>query len=117
MNMKGITKEAFGVSDNKEVYLFTLTNSKGDEVKITNYGGHVVSWVSADKQGNRSSIVVGFDTLADYEASGQSYFGALVGRYCNRIAKGQFKIGDTLYTLAINNGKNHLHGGIKGFNK
>ncbi|MBS1576255.1 MAG: galactose mutarotase, partial [Bacteroidetes bacterium] len=74
------------------------------------------SWVSPDKKGNRTSIVLGFDSLRNYLA-GHPYFGALVGRYGNRIAKGKFKIGDNTYTLATNNGANHLHGGIKGFDK
>ncbi|MBS1608945.1 MAG: galactose mutarotase [Bacteroidetes bacterium] len=112
----GITRSDFGNVDNKPVYLYTLTNAKGDQVKITNYGGIVTSWVSPDKKGNRTSIVLGFDSLRNYLA-GHPYFGALVGRYGNRIAKGKFKIGDNTYTLATNNGANHLHGGIKGFDK
>lgn len=112
----GITRSDFGNVDNKPVYLYTLTNAKGDQVKITNYGGIVTSWVSPDKNGKKTSIVLGFDSLSNYLAP-HPYFGALVGRYGNRIAKGKFKIGNESYTLATNNGANHLHGGIKGFDK
>ena len=113
---KGITKAAFGKADDKEVSLYTLTNSKGTEVKITNYGGIITSWVSPDKTGKKSSIVLGYDSLSGYLAK-PPYFGALVGRYGNRIAKGKFKIDTAVYTLATNNGVNALHGGLKGFDK
>jgi aldose 1-epimerase len=112
----GIKKADFGTVDGKPVYLYTLTNAKGDEVKITNYGGTVTSWTAPDKNGKRTSIVLGFDSLGGYLAK-PPYFGAIVGRYGNRIAKGKFRIGDNTYTLAVNNGANHLHGGIKGFDK
>lgn len=117
MNLKkGITKESFGNADGKEVFLFTLTNEKGDQVKISTYGGVVTSWVAPDKSGNSSSIVLGFDSLSGYLAK-PPYFGALIGRYGNRIAKGKFKIDGTEYTLATNDGPNALHGGLKGFDK
>ncbi|MFZ9661291.1 MAG: aldose epimerase family protein, partial [Chitinophagaceae bacterium] len=90
--------------------------SKGDEVKITTYGGIVTSWITADKEGNRSSVVLGFDSLSGYLAK-PPYFGALIGRYGNRIGKGTFKIDTATYHLATNNGVNHLHGGVKGFDK
>ena len=112
----GIKRSDFGTVDGKPVYLYTLTNAKGDEVKITNYGGIVTSWISPDKNGKRSSIVLGFDSLSGYLAK-PPYFGAIVGRYGNRIARGRFKIGDSTYSLAVNNGSNHLHGGLKGFDK
>ncbi len=111
-----VTKQDFGQADGKPVSLFTLTNKKGIQVKITNYGGIITSWVVPDKSGGKSSIVLGFDSLSGYLAK-PPYFGALVGRYGNRIAKGKFKIGDSSYTLATNNGKNALHGGVKGFDK
>ncbi|MEP7106497.1 MAG: aldose epimerase family protein [Ferruginibacter sp.] len=113
---KGITKASFGNTDGREVFLYTLTNANGTQVKITTYGGIVTSWVSPDKEGKRTSIVLGFDSLGGYLAK-TPYFGALVGRYGNRIAKGKFKIDTTSYTLAINNAPNHLHGGNKGFDK
>ena len=113
---KGITKAPFGNVDGKEVFLYTLTNAKGTQVKITNYGGIITSWVSPDKAGKNSSIVLGFDSLSGYLAK-PPYFGALVGRYGNRIAKGKFKIDSAEYTLVTNNGVNALHGGTKGFDK
>ena len=111
-----VTRQDFGQADGKPVYLYTLTNKKGVQVKITNYGGIVTAWTTPDKNGTNSSIVLGFDSLSGYLAK-PPYFGALVGRYGNRIANGKFKIGDSSYTLATNNGKNHLHGGLKGFDK
>lgn len=113
---KGITRSSFGTAGGKEVFLYTLINSKGTVVKITNFGGIVTSWISADKNGNKSSIVLGYDSLSGYLAT-HPYFGAIVGRYGNRIAKGKFSIDSIEYTLAINNGPNHLHGGVVGFDK
>lgn len=112
----GITKAPFGNVDGKDVFLFTLTNAKGTQIKISSYGGVVTSWVAPDKDGKRSNIVLGFDSLSGYLAK-PPYFGALIGRYGNRIAKGKFKIDSTEYTLAINNTPNALHGGLKGFDK
>lgn len=112
----GIAKADFGEVDGKKVFLYTLTNSKGNQVKITNYGGVVTSWTSADKQGKRSDILLGYDSLSGYLAH-PPYFGALIGRYGNRIANGKFTLDSVTYTLAANNGKNHLHGGNKGFDK
>ena len=113
---KGITKTAWGNAGGKDVFLYTLTNAKGAQVKIATYGGTVTSWVSPDKNNNPSNIVLGFDSLSGYLAK-PPYFGALIGRYGNRIAKGKFKIDTTHYTLAINNAPNSLHGGNKGFDK
>lgn len=115
-NSKGITRENWGEADGKQVYLFTLTNAGGNQVKITNYGATVTSWIVPDKEGNKADIMLGFDSLKNYLA-GTPYFGAIVGRYGNRIAKGKFTLNDTTYTLATNNGANHLHGGVKGFDK
>jgi aldose 1-epimerase len=98
------------------VKLFTLTNSQGTVVKITNYGGIVTHWFAPDKAGKQANIVLGFDSLAAY-MRGTPYFGAIIGRYGNRIAKGKFTLEDQTYTLATNDGPNHLHGGIKGFDK
>ncbi|MEI9908653.1 MAG: aldose epimerase family protein [Bacteroidota bacterium] len=112
----GISKASFGNVDGKEVYLYTLTNSKGNQVKITNYGGIMTSWTSPDKSGKISGILVGFDSLDSY-LQRPPYFGALIGRYGNRIANGKFKLDNIEYTLATNNGKNQLHGGNKGFDK
>jgi aldose 1-epimerase len=111
-----VSKQSFGEADGKAVDLYTLTNKNGAQVKITTYGGIITSWTSPDKSGNKSSIVLGFDSLSGYLAK-PPFFGALIGRYGNRIAKGKFKIDDSTYTLATNNGINHLHGGVKGFDK
>lgn len=112
----GITKADWGESDSSKVYLYTLTNAKGTEVKITNYGGIVTSFITADKAGNKSNIVLGFDSLSGYLAK-PPYFGALIGRYGNRIGDAKFTLDGKEYTLAANNGKNTLHGGQKGFDK
>lgn len=111
-----ITKVAWGEADGKQVDLYTLTNANGVQVKITTYGGIVTSWVTPDKNGNKSSVVLGFDSLSGYLAK-PPYFGAVIGRYGNRIAKGTFKIDTATYQLATNNGENHLHGGEKGYDK
>jgi aldose 1-epimerase len=111
-----ITKASWGEADGKPVDLYTLTNKNGVEIKISNYGGTVTSWVTPDKKGNRSNIILGFDSLSGYLAK-PPYFGALIGRYGNRIGKGIFKIDTTTYKLAVNNGVNHLHGGNKGYDK
>lgn len=112
----GIIQSDWGTTDGKQVHLFTLTNKKGAQVKISDYGGTITSWVVPDKKGKLSSIVLGFDSLSGYLAK-PPYFGATIGRYGNRIANGKFKIGNEAYTLAANNGKNALHGGLKGFDK
>ena len=113
---KGITQTDWGTSDNKKVYLYTLTNKNGTQVKISNYGGTITSWVTPDSKGNKSNIVLGFDDLKGYLAH-PPYFGATVGRYGNRIANAKFTLEGKTYTLAANNGKNSLHGGLKGFDK
>jgi aldose 1-epimerase len=112
----GITKKDWGEVDSKKVYLFTLENEKGTIVTISNYGGTVTSFVTPDKNGNKSSIIIGFDSLQPY-LQHPPYFGALVGRYGNRIGDATFSLDGITYKLAANNGKNHLHGGIKGFDK
>lgn len=112
-----ITKATFGrTQDGHPVDLFTMTNANGMTVKITNYGGIVTSLMVPDKNGKPGDVVLGFDTLEKYLA-GHPYFGAIVGRYGNRVAKGTFILNGVAYKLAANNGKNHLHGGIKGFDK
>jgi aldose 1-epimerase len=114
---KPMEKKAFGTTpDGKTADLYVLTNKNGMEVSITNFGGIVVSVKVADKQGKFADVVLGFDTLDGYIAD-KSYFGALVGRYGNRIGGAKFSIDGVTYTLPTNNGENCLHGGIKGFNK
>ncbi|WP_426291745.1 aldose epimerase family protein [Dyadobacter endophyticus] len=112
-----ISKEAFGqLPDGQQADLYTLTNANGMTVNITNYGGIVTKLTAPDKNGQWADVVLGFDSLAPY-LSGHPFFGALVGRYGNRIAKGKFKLNGQEYSLAINNGVNALHGGTKGFDK
>ncbi|MBN8733315.1 MAG: galactose mutarotase [Acidobacteria bacterium] len=112
-----ITKEAFGATPAGEsVDVYTLSNTKGMQVRISTYGAIVVSMVVPDKAGKAGDVVLGFDSLAGYQKE-HPYFGAIVGRYGNRIAKGQFTLDGTVYKLAVNNGANALHGGLKGFDK
>lgn len=112
----GITSKDWGEFDGKKISLYTLTNDEGNQVTITNYGGTVTSFVTPDKNGNKSSVIIGFDSLQPYLQK-PPYFGALVGRYGNRIGDAKFSLDGKDYTLAANNGKNHLHGGLKGFDK
>ena len=112
-----IEKRPFGkLANGTMVDLYTLTNSKKMQVQITNYGGVVVSLTTPDRQGAMADIVLGYDSPQGYEQD-TSYFGALIGRYANRIARGRFKLNGVDYQLAQNNGVNHLHGGVRGFNK
>jgi aldose 1-epimerase len=106
----------WGTDGGKTVKLFTLTNKNGMEVKITNFGAVINSIVVPDRNGKMENVVLGFDSLKSYQGT-HPYFGSLVGRYGNRIALGKFSLDGNNYTLAVNNGVNHLHGGIKGFNK
>jgi aldose 1-epimerase len=112
----GITKEAWGQANGKEVSLYTLTNGNGMIVKISTLGGILQSIVVPDKNGNFENVLLGFDSVQGYLGK-QPFFGELVGRYANRIAKGKFTLNGTEYQLAVNDGSNHLHGGIKGFGK
>jgi aldose 1-epimerase len=111
-----IMKQDFGTVDGKPVFLFTLSNKNGITVGITNYGGIITSILVPDKDGKFGDIVLGYDSLQGYLET-TPYFGAIVGRYANRIAKGRFVLDGKSYQLAINNGNNSLHGGIKGFDK
>ena len=114
----GIQKASFGVTtDGQPVDQYILTNDSGASVSILTYGGIVTSLRVPDKSGNLGDVVLGYDNLAQYENQSGPYFGALVGRVANRIARGIFYIGKTRYCLAINNGPNHLHGGIVGYDK
>jgi aldose 1-epimerase len=112
-----IKKDSFGkTSDGKAVEIYTLKNSKGAEARIMTYGGTVVSLKMPDRNGKYADIVQGFDSIEDYEKN-RVFFGALIGRYGNRIAKGRFTLDGKEYTLATNNGENHLHGGVEGFDR
>ncbi len=114
----GIERSSFGKTKNgTEVFLFILKNQNNVSVSITNYGGIITSIKVPDKNGNISDIVLGYDHFDGYIINNSPYFGALIGRYANRIAKGKFSLDDVQYKLVINNGVNHLHGGEKGFDK
>ena len=109
--------EPFGTTDRGEaVSLYSLKNAHGMEARVLAYGGIIVSLHVPDRNGRLDDVVLGFDSLADYER-GSPYFGAIVGRYGNRIARGRFTLDGTTYPLATNNGPNHLHGGVRGFDK
>ncbi len=107
----------FGETEEGEaVDLYTLVNSEGAQVEITNYGGIVVSLMMPDQEGEFDDIVLGFDTLDEY-LEGHPYFGATVGRYANRIANAEFTLDGETYTLTANDGPNHIHGGDQGFDR
>ena len=115
-SMRSLETSEFGAVDGQPVTLFTLTNASGASVGVIEYGGIVVSLNVPDRDGNLGDVVLGFDTLDAYLAD-NPYFGAITGRYANRIAGGKFEIDGTTFQLPVNNGPNSLHGGIKGFDK
>ncbi len=113
----GIKVEPFGkTADGQAVDVVTMTNGKGIEAKVITYGGILISLKAPDREGKPGDIVLGFDNLDGY-LRGHPYFGAIIGRYGNRIGAGKFVLDGVEYKLAANNGPNHLHGGIKGFDK
>jgi len=114
-----ITRAAWGkMSDGRAISLYTLTNTHGMQVKITTYGGTITSIVVPDNKGQMGDVVLGYNDSADYiKAVNNTYFGALIGRYGNRIAKGIFTLDGKTYHLYINNTPNSLHGGHYGFDK
>jgi len=112
----GVTRSSFGTVSGQNVEMFTLRNAHGVEVKATSYGAIITSIVTPDRNGRPGDIVLGFDTIEGY-LKDSPYFGAVVGRYGNRIARGRFTLDGHTYALATNNGPNHLHGGLKGFDK
>lgn len=110
----GVASEPWGTFEGKEVKLFTIL---GDiEVRISNYGGTIVSIRAPDNHGNMGDVVLGFDSLAGY-LNNKAYHGATIGRYANRIEEGRFELDGVEYNLAKNTGSDHLHGGLKGFDK
>jgi aldose 1-epimerase len=112
-----LKKESFGkTTDGQEVELYTLSNANGVETEIATYGGIVVSIKVPDRNGKYDDVALGFDNLDGY-LKGHPFFGALVGRYGNRIGKAKFTLNGKEYKLAVNNGENTLHGGAKGFDK
>jgi aldose 1-epimerase len=119
--MTSIGKEPFGTIDGKDVDLYTLRSNGGTTVKITSYGGIVTSWTAPDRNGGLADVALGFDSLDGYTDAAymkaMPYFGALIGRYGNRIGGAKFSLDGVEYKLAANNGPNNLHGGVKGFDK
>lgn len=111
------TGKLYGTTtDGAPVYVYTLSNAKGMKAEIITYGGIVTSLTAPDKSGKYADVVLGFDDLASYQREG-GYYGALIGRYGNRIGKAQFTLQGKTYTLPKNNGENALHGGLRGFDK
>ncbi|SFD30118.1 aldose 1-epimerase [Chitinophaga sp. CF118] len=102
--------------DGKPVKLYYLKSKGGVQAAITNYGAKIVGLLAPDKQGQLADVELGYDNIAKYVTTKDRYYGGIVGRYGNRIAKGKFKLDGKEYSLAVNNGVNHLHGGKKGFN-
>lgn len=116
-SQSGLLFDAFVKTvDGKQTGLYTLTNPAGCEVTVTNYGAKIVSILVPDREGKMVDVVLGHPTIDDYLSSEEPYFGAVCGRVANRIAKGRFTLEGKEYRLAVNNGPNALHGGIKGFN-
>ncbi len=113
----GIQEKPFGTFDGKPVTEYLLTNSSGMQVGIINYGGAITSITTPDNKGKMGDVVLGFANLEGFQQKGNPYFGGLIGRYGNRIAKAKFSLDGKEYTLAANNGVNALHGGNKGYDK
>ena len=113
----GITVNDFGMIDTTTIKEYTIRNKAGMQVSVLNYGGTITEVIVPDRKGNFENVVLGFPTLEGYLSENNPYFGALIGRYANRIGKATFQLNDQLYTLAPNNNGNTLHGGNKGFDK
>ncbi|MER2492903.1 aldose epimerase family protein [Catenovulum sediminis] len=112
-----ITRAQFGVTTSgEEISSYTLKNNKGTEAVVINFGAILQSLKTADKSGQLADIVLGYDSLAEYQKN-PHYLGATIGRFGNRIANGRCAIDGKEYTFAVNNGPNHLHGGLEGFDK
>jgi aldose 1-epimerase len=115
--MSKVTRTFIQKVDQKDVYLYRLENGSGSYVEIYNYGGILKSFCVEDNSGKLKDIVLGYDNFDQYLNSNNLYFGAIIGRFCSRISQGRFSIGDRKYQLKKNSGDNHLHGGVKGFDK
>jgi len=114
----GVRSRTFGqLPDGRDVTLFQVSSPSGMVMEVTNYGGIITRLTAPDRDGDFVDVVLGFDELDAYLAGNEPYFGAIIGRYGNRIAGGSFELDGETHTLAQNNGENHLHGGIQGFDK
>jgi aldose 1-epimerase len=116
-NKMGITERPFGNTDGQAITEYTLTNANGMQLSIINYGGTITKLTVPDKNGILGDVVLGYDSLSGYTQRGNPYFGALIGRYGNRIGKAQFTLDGQTYNLDKNDGPNSLHGGNKGYDK
>ncbi len=105
------------IHEGKQVTLYTLKNKNGLIAQVTNYGAIIVSIYVPDRNGAVADVVQGYDSISDYINGNDPYMGAVCGRCANRVGRGKFNLNDKDYSLAVNNGPNHLHGGIKGFSK
>lgn len=118
MNMiAGIAEAPFGKVEGKAVTAYTITNTNGMQITVINYGATITKIITKDKDDVYGNVILGFSSVKGYLKNGPQYFGSIVGRYCNRIANARFILDDKEYNLAANAGENHLHGGIKGFDK
>jgi aldose 1-epimerase len=116
-NKVGITEKPFGNFEGQAITEYTLTNAKGMQLSIINYGGTITKLTAPDKNGTMGDVVLGYDSLSGYTQKGNPFFGALIGRYGNRIGKAQFTLDGKTYNLDKNDGQNSLHGGAKGYDK
>lgn len=118
MKKASVTKAPFGLThDGEAVEIYTLTNANGMEARVMNYGATLVSLKVPDADGHFDDVVLGYDSLEPYLREDNPYFGSTVGRYANRIGGARFELDGQVYNLAANDGPNHLHGGLKGFDK
>ncbi len=114
---KGITETYFGEFENKAISAYTITNANGVEVTVINYGATITKIITPDKNGTAGNVILGFDSLEGYLQNGHQYFGAIIGRYSNRIYNAGFTLDEKEYHLAANDKTASLHGGYKGFDK
>lgn len=109
-------RRLFGHLNNEPIFEYTISNQNNHTVSVLNYGGIIRSWMVPERDGQQSNIVLGFDTIEEY-VEHSPYFGAIIGRHAGRIADGTFRIENEMYRLAKNDGANHLHGGVRGFDR
>ena len=122
LDKPNISHQSWGrAPDGSPVEIYSLRNATGMEVRVTTYGATIVGLTAPDRDGHMADVVLGFDSIEGYTSRTYlrelPYFGAVIGRYANRISNGRFHLNGKLYSLAVNNRPNHLHGGIKGFDK